>query len=269
MTGQHDIDSNWIQRIRDKACPAKEQAVCPRIVPRVNWEAGEIDEFALGRLTGQLLQLAQEHDFDGYVLELSGSARTIQWVQHLAVALHNRTSPWTNEPKVLIMVLPPGSPSEHGGWNPPLPAEIYKELSKYIHRFLVMTYDFSSSRGLPGPNAPIDWMEVVSRSLVGTNPHPSYAKQLLLGIPLYGRDAAEPVTGSQFIQLLQEQRPVVHLHQQAKEHYFRYDDEGGSHYVYYPTLYFLHKRLQLASKLNLGVALWELGQGLNYMYDLF
>jgi len=60
-------------------------------------------------------------------------------------------------------------------------------------------------------------------------------------------------------------------HPEAKEHFIYFEDPStnAQSVILYPTLYSISQRLDLAQALGCGVSIWEIGQGLDYFYDLF
>lgn len=98
-------------------------------------------------------------------------------------------------------------------------------------------------------------------------------EQVLLGLNFYGNDyvtpsGSRPVLGHEYVELLKTFDPTLIWDQKTKEHMFEYIKDGLHHKVYYPSLTSIHKRLELAKKYGLGISIWEIGQGLDFFYDL-
>lgn len=66
-----------------------------------------------------------------------------------------------------------------------------KFLKDSVDGFSLMTYDFSNSQN-PGPNAPLKWIDITLKLLLGSssNVDSSLAKKVLLGLNFYGNDFA-------------------------------------------------------------------------------
>lgn len=115
-------------------------------------------------------------------------AQALQFVKQLGDALHSIRSEKVSGQKLqLVYVIgPPSSeklqPHDFG------PKDL-ETLSKDVDGFSLMTYDFSNPHK-PGPNAPLEWIQIILRILLGAsaNRAQNIAPKIFLGINFYGND---------------------------------------------------------------------------------
>jgi len=95
-----------------------------------------------------------------------------------------------------------------------------------------------------------------------------------MGLNFYGYSytsnpqKATPVVGSTYLQLLEEYNPKLIWDPSSKEHIISLGEGKDSSKLYYPTLKSVHERIKLAQELGVSLTIWEVGQGLDYFYDL-
>lgn len=278
-------DEAWLATLRQGlSCPA-----CPppaRLVPLITlagadlsrlFGADEAEEHAgaehAGRLLVALLHAAATHSLDGYVLDAHTHLASVQSAQvraRCARALHlfvqllaAKLSELENAAELLLLV-------------PPHPAlfspEQFAQLAVPLGGIIVSTTNYSAIKGDPGPSSPLGWMR---EALGALQPDQVTTPKLLATLPMLGWDFPLPngspraLDAASYLALLKAHRPARFewLHE-AAEHSFTYELNGTRHAVYYPSLKGVAERLGMLRNLGVGVALWELGTGLDYFFDL-
>uniref|UniRef100_A0A183BN29 Chitinase domain-containing protein 1 n=1 Tax=Globodera pallida TaxID=36090 RepID=A0A183BN29_GLOPA len=269
VDGTHDIDMGWIDEIL-----LNNSAV--QIVPRFifeGWTGAQLQHFLSEeqtqfRCVRALIDFLQRHNFNGAVMEI--------WLQIMSTTrgaaaeyLLELVEFWSEQfhKAGLQFILP---------LTPPLGAnlqEIGIVNAEVVHRLLsavdyinLMTYDF------PNPEmagvAPINWVEANLRYVInvaGGDDNWAAAK-ILMGLNFYGYDRGDgtnsAVLGSRYMEMLAFPDAKLSFISNIGEHQLTFGPSGK---VYYPSKKSIELRLQLAETMGLGgVAIWDLGQGLDH-----
>ncbi|CDS11651.1 hypothetical protein LRAMOSA03914 [Lichtheimia ramosa] len=254
IVGEHDVDKQWMDQVRGPDTG--------KIVPRFqfrNWDFNAYQSFAsnpeeANKLVELLMDQVKKHGFDGIVIECGYPTFFPVFINTMAAALHN-------DNKEFIAVLPPlRSPEQSKILN----RDIFASMAQVVDRFSIMTYDYSSHSPHGGPSAPVDWiMDNIEQLTNDDNAH-----QLLIGINLYAMSYQETrMPEAKILSSLLDTLDGKELEwdEESEEHWYQ-DDDGSK--VWMPTRKSIKKRVHLAEDYEVGLSLWEVGQGLDYFYEL-
>ena len=264
--GLHDIDSKWMLKLRKNGA---------KVLPRLlfdKWTGADYmslfapDSVEINKLKKALVDVCNQYDFDGLVLEvwsqLGGQARPQlrKVISEISVALKKAG-------KLSVLVIPP--PLYHNNVKGMIDSDDIDRLADEVDYFSLMTYDYSSPQR-PGPNSPIKWIQNCVQAL---DPQEFYRSQILLGLNFYGYDytseGGQPIVGHEFIKMLQEASNLkFKWDPDTQEHFVEAKYNSRKHTVFFPSLNSIQNRVQLAKELGTGISIWELGQGLDYFYDI-
>ncbi|XP_021851704.1 uncharacterized protein [Spinacia oleracea] len=283
LEGRHNADTEWLSELRLRGNA--------QVLPRVVLEAVPKDllrnKKQRDKAINLLLKECKDMGYDGLVLEswsrwaadgvlYDASLRkmALQFVKQLGDSLHNFRSQRNGQPLQLVYVIgPPYSQSgklQAHDFGP----EDLKTLSDSVDGFSLMTYDYSSPYS-PGPNAPLTWVHSTIKLLLGDGGK-SLANKIFVGINFYGNNyilaeggGAQAITGRDYLSLVDRYKPMMRWKKDFAEHFFLYsDDQHREHAVFYPTLMSIAERLEEARSWGAGISIWEIGQGLDYFFDL-
>ncbi|KAJ6797452.1 chitinase domain-containing protein 1 [Iris pallida] len=286
LEGRHNADLGWISELRMSGGSL--------LLPRVVLEAFPADLLQKKQQWTKAIDIivaeCKNMGYDGIVLESWSRwaaygvlhdpdmrRMALQFIKQLGKALHSVNSMINANHHLELIYVIPAPRSQNLAEHDFGPLDL-TELNDSVDGFSLMTYDFSGPQN-PGPNAPLPWIRSCLHLLLGDNaqdgPH-KHAHLIFLGINFYGNDfilsqgaGGGAITGRDYVSLLERHRPLLRWEEKSSEHFFIYSDNNVQHAVFYPSLMSISTRLDEARAWGASLSIWEIGQGLDYFFDLF
>jgi len=288
LTGLHDIDEKWLNHVKSN----KNTQIFPRILLEFyqnkdgsNFRSkSEIEKFYennLPLLGEPLIALAKKYKFNGFVLETNWKnilmqTRDFSSLNYIIDGLIILSKKLKTQNLNLILVIPPME-NHHNTFF--FNQEHFNKLQAYFLGFSLMTYDYPVDPKNTdfNPNSPIDWIEQNILGILGPEnlKKREISKKLLVGLNFYGRtypvaqNTDNAITANSYKDILSENTGKVTIKwlKNFKEHATVLPNNNKI--LMYPSVKSINTRLQLTSKYNCGISIWEIGQGFDEFLKSF
>nr|TKW15425.1 hypothetical protein SEVIR_5G236600v2 [Setaria viridis] len=281
LEGEHNFDATWVSELQSNG-----SLVVPRVVLEAFPAVVLLEKKQKTKAIDLIVSECRDKGYNGIVLESWSRwaaygvlddpqlrSMALQFVKELGEALHSISSKSSSHHLELIYVIPAPRMQELN--NQDFGPEDLLQLADSVDGFSLMTYDFSGPQN-PGPSAPLNWVQHSLTTLLSAKGSSrDHSRMIFLGINFYGNDfllsrgsGGGAITGRDFVLLLEKYKPSLQWDEKSVEHFFIYSDEGVRHAVFYPTLMSLSVRLDEARNWGTGLSIWEIGQGLDYFFDV-
>lgn len=273
LGGAHDIDAGWVKDVKKAG-----EAINNKVVPRVLFDKFTDKDFSQLLTYSEertiaaklILNTVRKYKFDGIVLEVWSQLSARVEDEYLIGLVKEICETLTASNFDCILVIPPARKETYDLFS----RRHFETLAPVVTAFSLMTYDYSSIQR-PGACAPLYWVKNAVQHICPDSAEGVKEKRakILLGLNLYGSDytpnGGQPIVSHEYLGLLKHLKGHLTFDDHDVENFFEVKTSNGRHMVFYPTLFSINERLKLAKDLGTGISLWELGQGLDYFYDLF
>ena len=263
VIGEDAVNVEWLKDMKKKN---PHVLVAPRLfieLPKTDFTYENSKVTA--DIRASLHSLIQKYNFHGIFIEFSGPFFTNNYViDSMLPFVKGIRKAFTSRQNVIIM-------------------DILSSVKYYYHQdaikrlkplFNHVDYAFSSLYELPNePSMSPGFTMTGLAKWINKELSEKFMSKVIAGLPLFGFDyylgKKDYIFGDNLIDILQNCKVNIQWLDTIQEHGMFFSKDKASHTLYYPTLYFLQKRFEMAAQNNYGgVGFWEIAQGLPYFFDL-
>eukprot|EP01016_Furgasonia_blochmanni_P048079 TRINITY_DN7123_c0_g1_i1.p1 TRINITY_DN7123_c0_g1~~TRINITY_DN7123_c0_g1_i1.p1 ORF type:complete len:401 (-),score=88.59 TRINITY_DN7123_c0_g1_i1:261-1334(-) len=274
IEGDHNVDKKYIADLKATNPDIK---LIPRIYLPADKEINQ--EIVRDHTLKEMLvkgagQIVQRFDFDGILFDSPFIMYIGMMGQGLFELLESMsTEIRENQGKIFMLSLLWNYKNIKG-----TPSYLPK-LLRISDKLLLCMYDYAGRMEYELPISPFSWVSENLQFVLGDLGLDSQyvAERLLMGVPFYGYTynkedgQKDAIVNMKYMQVLKYYKPEIKWNRSLKECIIEIDRPKENVYmkIYYPCLKFLIERMRLFEENEVGMFIWEGGQGLDYFYELF